>query len=82
MEARTSLQKLAVIAAKRIIRSKALIITAGAGMGADSGLPTFRGNEGFWKNYPVFQKAQMSFYDAASPAFFESNPLQYWYFYG
>ena len=41
----SSLEKLAVIAAKRIIQSKALLFTAGAGMGADSGLPTFRGNE-------------------------------------
>ena len=28
--------------------SDGLIITAGAGMGVDSGLPDFRGNEGMW----------------------------------
>ncbi len=28
--------------------AEALLICAGAGMGVDSGLPDFRGNEGFW----------------------------------
>ena len=30
----------------------ALLIGAGAGMGVDSGLPEFRGKEGFWRAYP------------------------------
>ncbi|HQN18542.1 MAG TPA: Sir2 family NAD-dependent protein deacetylase, partial [Syntrophobacteraceae bacterium] len=30
----------------------AVLITAGAGMGVDSGLPDFRGNQGFWNAYP------------------------------
>ena len=35
---------------KKIINnSEAILITAGAGMGVDSGLPDFRSNEGFWK---------------------------------
>ena len=29
-----------------------LLIGAGAGMGVDSGLPDFRGKEGFWRAYP------------------------------
>lgn len=29
-----------------------LLITAGAGMGVASGLPDFRGAEGFWRAYP------------------------------
>src|SRR6267378_142976 len=29
-----------------------LLITAGAGMGVDSGLPDFRGRDGFWRAYP------------------------------
>jgi NAD-dependent SIR2 family protein deacetylase len=33
-----------------------LLIAAGAGMGVDSGLPDFRGNEGFWKAYPALAK--------------------------
>ena len=30
-----------------INEAQAILITAGAGMGVDSGLPDFRGNEGF-----------------------------------
>jgi len=33
-------------------QADAVIITAGAGMGVDSGLPDFRGKEGLWKNIP------------------------------
>ena len=39
-------------AATTIKNAKALIITAGAGMGVDSGLPDYRGPEGFWKGIP------------------------------
>ena len=40
-------------AAEIVAAADALIISAGAGMGVDSGLPDFRGNEGFWKAYPA-----------------------------
>ena len=30
----------------------------------------------------MFRNAQMSFSDAANPAFFESNPRKFWFFYG
>ncbi|MGE3550257.1 MAG: NAD-dependent deacetylase, partial [Geobacter sp.] len=36
------------VAAELVRTAEALIITAGAGMGVDSGLPDFRGNQGFW----------------------------------
>ena len=36
-------------AAKLIFDADQLLIAAGAGMGVDSGLPDFRGKEGFWK---------------------------------
>ena len=39
-------------AAQVIVKADALLITAGAGMGVDSGLPDFRGNKGFWNAYP------------------------------
>ena len=38
-------------AATWIADADSLIITAGAGMGVDSGLPDFRGPQGFWKAY-------------------------------
>lgn len=41
-------------AAMIIKTAKILIITAGAGIGVDSGLPDFRGPQGFWNTYKVF----------------------------
>ena len=38
------------LAAKALLESKSILIGAGAGMGVDSGLPDFRGKEGFWKD--------------------------------
>jgi NAD-dependent SIR2 family protein deacetylase len=63
-------------------QADALIVAAGAGMGLDSGLPDFRGNEGFWKAYPALGRARINFYEAASPATFERDPRLAWGFYG
>ena len=60
----------------------ALVIAAGAGMGVDSGLPDFRGNEGFWRAYPALARARLDFTEVASPATFESDPELAWGFYG
>lgn len=59
-----------------------LLVTAGAGMGVDSGLPDFRGNDGLWNHYPALGKQGMSFADIASPATFYENPKLAWGFYG
>ena len=69
-------------AARCIKESKAVLFTAGAGIGIDSGLPAFRGNEGLWEEYPYFRKAKMSFSDAANPRFFLQDPHKFWFFYG
>lgn len=45
-------------AASLIEQADALIVAAGAGMGVDSGLPDFRGAEGFWQAYPALREAQ------------------------
>jgi len=62
--------------------SEALLITAGAGMGVDSGLPDFRGNEGFWRAYPPLAKLGISFEQMANPEWFEKDPALAWAFYG
>ena len=36
-------------AAGAIAAADAILLTTGAGFGVDSGLPDFRGDEGFWK---------------------------------
>lgn len=69
-------------AAKAIRGAEALIVTAGAGMGVDSGLPDFRGAQGFWKAYPMYERLGLSFVDAANPAHFERDPAFGWGFYG
>lgn len=47
-------------AAEVLGAADALLITAGAGMGVDSGLPDFRGREGFWRAYPLIAKLGLS----------------------
>jgi len=69
-------------AARLIASADGLLILAGAGMGVDSGLPDFRGNEGFWKAYPALAKSGIQFTSIASPYAFKSNPKQAWGFYG
>lgn len=70
------------LAAELVEAADALVITAGAGMGVDSGLPDFRGNKGFWKAYPTAEKLGLSFSDLANPLWFQRNPRLAWAFYG
>ncbi|GHT90018.1 hypothetical protein AGMMS49545_02120 [Betaproteobacteria bacterium] len=69
-------------AAGLIAAADALIVGAGAGMGVDSGLPDFRGEEGFWRAYPALRQAHIDFYNIASPAAFFESPERAWGFYG
>jgi NAD-dependent SIR2 family protein deacetylase len=69
-------------AAAAIRNAQALVITAGAGMGVDSGLPDFRGDRGFWNAYPMYERLGLSFVQAANPAHFERDPAFGWGFYG
>jgi NAD-dependent SIR2 family protein deacetylase len=69
-------------AAAAIRSAGALVVTAGAGMGVDSGLPDFRGDQGFWKAYPPYERLGISFVDAANPVHFERDAAFGWGFYG
>ena len=69
-------------AAEYIQQADGVLITAGAGMGVDSGLPDFRGSEGFWRAYPALAKAGLSFSRIACPQAFKDDPEQAWGFYG
>jgi len=75
-ELEKSLQK----AADWIREADALLIGAGAGMGVDSGLPDFRGNEGFWKAYPPFRGKP--FAKMSNPSWFFQDPELAWGFFG
>lgn len=69
-------------AADAIAVADALVIAAGAGMGVDSGLPDFRGTEGFWRAYPPFARLGLRFEQVASPRWFRDDPALAWGFYG
>ena len=69
-------------AAEEIACADALLIGAGAGMGVDSGLPDFRGPEGFWNAYPPYRKLGLDFYKLANPRWFQDDPELAWGFYG
>ena len=71
------------ISAKMTIeKADAILITAGAGMGVDSGLPDFRGNEGLWTAYPPIKKLGYDFKQMESSSLFRTNPKLAWGFYG
>lgn len=65
-----------------IRQADGLLISAGAGMGVDSGLPDFRGREGFWKAYPALAAANIAFTEIACPDAFRETPELAWGFYG
>jgi NAD-dependent SIR2 family protein deacetylase len=68
--------------ARLIAEADALLITAGAGMGVDSGLPDFRGSEGFWRAYPALGLLKIPFEEMAQPQWFAERPEMAWAFYG
>jgi NAD-dependent SIR2 family protein deacetylase len=69
-------------AAELLDGAGALLICAGAGMGVDSGLPDFRGGEGFWRAYPPYARLGLQFEEIADPRHFAEDPELAWGFYG
>ncbi len=56
--------------------SKSMVITAGAGIGVDSGLADYRGNGGQWGT--VEAEAGKSVFDVVNPKIFSENPQYGW----
>jgi hypothetical protein len=69
-------------AAQFIAAADGILVTAGAGMGVDSGLPDFRGDTGFWQAYPALARSRVGFSEIATPARFYTTPQVSWGFYG
>lgn len=69
-------------AARLVDAAHALMVVTGAGMGIDSGLPDFRGKNGFWNAYPALGRQDIRFTDIASLEAFYRNPRLAWGFYG
>jgi NAD-dependent SIR2 family protein deacetylase len=78
----SALNALFAEAAQRIAGADGVLITAGAGMGVDSGLPDFRGNSGLWRAYPALGSARIAFEEIACPDAFLRSPTLAWGFYG
>ena len=76
------LEEGAKAAAHLISCSDAVLVTCGAGLGVDSGLPDFRGVQGFWNAYPQAQALGLSFSDLANPRWFDRDPCLAWGFFG
>lgn len=70
------------IAADWLRNADGILIAAGAGMGVDSGLPDFRGENGFWRAYPALKAEGIGFQDIANGEALRSNPIRTWGFYG
>lgn len=60
-------------ARNRLSHARAVAVLTGAGISADSGVPTFRGTDGLWQNF----RAE----DLATPEAFDRDPLLVWQWY-
>ncbi|HQE79738.1 MAG TPA: Sir2 family NAD-dependent protein deacetylase, partial [Syntrophorhabdaceae bacterium] len=60
-------------AIERLKKTKSLLVITGAGISAESGIPTFRGQDGLWQNY----RAE----ELATPWAFERDPVTVWRWY-
>src|SRR6516225_4226424 len=69
-------------AARAVASAETMLLAAGAGLGVDSGLPDFRGDQGFWRAYPPYQKLGLRFTSLANPQWFTRDPALAWGFYG
>lgn len=57
----------------RLARARKVLVITGAGISAESGIPTFRGPEGYWKKHPPEE--------LASPEGFARDPRLVWEWY-
>lgn len=76
----SSIQNSLMSASDLIAEADALVITSGAGI--DSGLPDFRGENGFWNAYPALGSLGINFTQIANPKAFQQHPELAWGFYG
>jgi len=60
-------------AAERLRRARRVVAFTGAGVSAESGVPTFRGAGGLWEGRPVEE--------VATPQGFAADPVRVWRFY-
>jgi NAD-dependent protein deacetylase/lipoamidase len=61
------------LARAHLVSAQSIVVLTGAGVSADSGVPTFRGQDGLWQRYRVE--------DLATPEAFERDPRLVWEWY-
>jgi NAD-dependent deacetylase len=61
------------LARAHLVTAQSIVVLTGAGISADSGVPTFRGQDGLWQSY----RAE----DLATPEAFERDPRLVWEWY-
>lgn len=64
-----------------IENSEVILVFAGAGMSADSNLPTYRDKEGFWNDYPLYRNIKKDYVAMTSPRGFSSDAHFAWGFF-
>ncbi len=67
------LEEKARLAARALVESDYTIVLTGAGVSADSGVPTFRGRDGLWRRYRPEE--------LATPEAFARDPVTVWEWY-
>ena len=60
-------------AAEALRNAKSVVVLTGAGVSAESGVPTFRASDGLWEGHRIE--------DVATPTGFERDPALVWQFY-
>lgn len=69
--------KSAAEAAKFMLGCKNITLLTGAGISAASGIPTFRGNDGFWKDAKSYC-GETDPMEVLTNRFFQVNPMAVW----
>lgn len=73
MKKHSSLDDTVLVLKDRIRQAERFVVLTGAGISAESGVPTFRGREGLWRQYKAT--------DLATPEAFARDPELVWEFY-
>src|SRR6186997_3304013 len=60
-------------AARALAGARCVAVLTGAGVSAESGVPTFRASDGLWEGHAIE--------DVATPAGFRRDPILVWQFY-
>jgi len=68
-------------AAHLLAAARRPLVLTGAGMSAESGIPTFRDEGGYWRRFPPFARLGLAAQDLASPWAFHHHLAHAWAFY-